>query len=142
MTLSSEFLARLAERLPGCKEILVVGSVSIPEDASALAGPVSFSDVLELEFETRFDLGLVFDPAPQHATAISRLRDLGCQRVLILSGGAEWTANAMRALGFLPVESYDARSAFLYDSDVQNQPREWNNARHWANPENFDKYRW
>ena len=142
MTLSSGVLARLAERLPDCKEILVVGAVSVPEDSPALTGPVSFSGVMELEIATRFDLGLVLDPALEHAAAISRLRDVGCQRVLILSGGSEWTANDMRALGFLPVEPFDARPAYLYDSDLQNQPREWNNSRHWANPENFDKYRW
>ena len=140
--ITTEFLAQLSERLPGCDSILVVGSGSVPEGDAALKGPVPFSSVLQLEFKTRFDLGLVFDPTPQHAPAISRLRDLGCRRVLILGDDEVWRTNELRALGFMPIDPFDDRSAFIYDSDLLNQPREWNNSKHWANPENFDKYRW
>ncbi len=137
-----ELLDLVTERLPGCDRVLVVGPVAVPEGHAILTGPAPFSSVLELDFETRYDLALVFDPAPNHAPAISRLRDLGCRRVLILGHDPAWTTNDLRALGFLPVDAYGDRSAFLHDSDLLNQPREWNNSKHWANPENFDKYRW
>lgn len=33
-------------------------------------------------------------------------------------------------------------SVYSYSIKSYNQKRKWNNSKHWANPENFDKYRW
>ena len=74
---------------------------------------------------------------------LSRLRDVHCDRVLLLDRGSHWTPDSLRPLGFLELvcPSLDGR-CYLYDPDLFSQPREWNNADDWANPENFRKYRW
>ena len=33
-------------------------------------------------------------------------------------------------------------SVYTYDIDTFNHRREWNSPEHWANPENFRRYRW
>ena len=47
------------------------------------------------------------------------------------------------ALGFeRRGEPTDGIELFWYDADRFNPEREWNNPDHWANPENFKRYRW
>jgi uncharacterized protein DUF6231 len=36
----------------------------------------------------------------------------------------------------------DAVNIFSYDIASYNKKRDWNNSRFWANPQNFEKYRW
>lgn len=140
--LTPALLSEIDERFPGSGGLLVVGDVPAPEFDAALTGPCTGRDVLEADFHQRFDLGLVIEPALSDVAVIARLRDIACRRVFLLPGTQAWSDNDLRGLGFQPVEALDSHAAFLHDSDLLNQPREWNNAKHWANPENFDKYRW
>lgn len=140
--LTPALLAQIDRRFAGTGSLLVVGDIPDPDFDASITGPCSWSDVPQLDFQQRFDLGLVIEPTPSDVPAIARLRDIGCRRVLLLATPDAWPDNELRGLGFQPVESLDSNAAFLFDSDLLNQPREWNNARHWANPENFDKYRW
>jgi len=74
---------------------------------------------------------------------LARLRDVHCEKVLLVDTDDLWKADALRSLGYL--ETDDSRAGarcYLFDPDVFNQPREWNNPSDWANPENFRKYRW
>jgi hypothetical protein len=93
-------------------------------------------------------LGIVFAPLDhlQRASAeqlLSRLRDVHCERVLLLDTRSGWSPDELLSLGYLELKrpSIDWR-CYLYDPDLFNQPREWNNPGDWANPENFRKYRW
>ena len=140
--LTPALLAQIDERFPGSNSLLVVGDIEAPAFDVGLTGPCTGSEVLETDFQQRFDLGLVIEPEPSDVAVIARLRDVACRRVLLLPGSTSWPDNDLRGLGFQRVESLDSHATFLHDSDLLNQPREWNNARHWANPENFDKYRW
>ena len=140
--LTPALLTAIGKRFPSVSSLIVVGQIPVPGSDAALAGPFTGDDVLQLDFQQRFDLGLVVEPGPSDVPAIARLRDIGCSRVLLLSGQQTWPVNQLRGLGFQPVEPLGSHAAFLYDSDLLNRPREWNNAKHWANPENFDKYRW
>lgn len=142
LELTPALLEQLERRFPGTGSLLVVGDVPPPQFDTSFSGPRPARDVLELDFQERFDFGLFIGPTADDIPAIARLRDIGCRRVLLLVEADEWTENDLRGLGFLPTEPLESHDAFLYDSDLLNQPREWNNARHWANPENFDKYRW
>ena len=50
------------------------------------------------------------------------------------------------SLGFTKGVSLNTKSgdyqAFIYDIGRYNRRRSWNNAKFWANPENFNRYRW
>ncbi len=74
---------------------------------------------------------------------LARLRDVHARRVVVWLETDCWSNADLRALGYLNKKrpSGDGR-LFVYDPDLFNEPREWNNASDWANPENFGKYRW
>ncbi|HSM31880.1 MAG TPA: DUF6231 family protein [Woeseiaceae bacterium] len=124
-----------------------LGKAGLPEIESvhaydSLSGPEDLPETL------RVQLGIVVAPLASMSRAaseqlLSRLRDVHCEKVLLLDMGAGWTPDDLRALGYLEVErqSLDGR-CYLFDPDLFNQPREWNNPTDWANPENFRKYRW
>ena len=74
---------------------------------------------------------------------LSRLRDVHCEKVLLVDTDGVWQPEDLRPLGYLETGQPPAGlCCYLYDPDAFNQPREWNNASDWANPENFRKYRW
>ena len=74
---------------------------------------------------------------------LSRLRDVHCERVLFVDKGSDWSPEVLRSLGYLEIHRRSGgERCYLFDPDGFNQPREWNNSSHWANPENFRKYRW
>ena len=102
----------------------------------------------DLPHALRAQLGIVVAQLDhiQHATAdqlLSRLRDVHCERVVFLDTASVWSPDVLRSLGYLELKrpSIDGR-CYLYDPDLFNQPRDWNNSSDWANPENFGKYRW
>jgi hypothetical protein len=119
--------------MPGFKELHAYEALSGPED---------------LPKTLRVDLAIVNAPLRYLSqgnaeSLLSRLRDVHCEKVLLLDSGARWNPDELRSLGFLEVmgPQVDGR-CYLFDPDMFNQPREWNNPSNWANPENFRKYRW
>lgn len=75
-----------------------------------------------------------------------RLRDLFAEQCLFLTYASS-SKLKLNSLGYIPItiETEDNLSALvswqfnLYD---YKQRPDWLNAKYWANPENFDKYRW
>ena len=116
-----------------------VGTMDVYETVS---GPSDLPQTL------RAQLGIVvapldYMPRTRAVQLLSRLRDVHCERVLLVDTGSGWSPDALRSLGFQEVKcpSTDGR-CYLFDPDMFSQPREWNNPSDWANPENFRKYRW
>ena len=71
------------------------------------------------------------------------LRDIHCEKVVLIDTNGGWTSEELRALGYLEVWQPTADlCCYLFDPDAFNQPREWNNPSDWANPQNFRKCRW
>ena len=96
----------------------------------------------------RAELGIVvapldFMPRTGAEQLLSRLRDIHCDKVLLLDTEGHWTPEVLRPLGYLEAKCPSvAGRCYLYDPELFNQPREWNNSSDWANPGNFRKYRW
>ena len=141
--------------IPATGETLLV--VGLPPDVEHAAvtclGRLASAD--ELPPELRVDTGLVVEQlehlAPRAgAHLLSRLRDVHCKRVFLLlrnrlsNDDTRWGRDTLLAMGFTQQQPDVALGAelYLYEPEVFNPPREWNNARDWANPENFRKYRW
>ncbi len=94
----------------------------------------------------RFDCALVGpgDAVRERALLLllGRLKNVHAPRIVLQLDerpGAE-LRDALLELAFEP----DAETAelWIHDIDRYNPQREWNTPEHWANPENFDKYRW
>ena len=102
----------------------------------------------ELPATLKATLGIVVSPLDfmtrrRAEQLLSRLRDVHCDRVLLVDARGSWKAEELRPLGYLEAgQPEPGFSCYLYDPDAFHEPREWNNPSDWANPENFRKYRW
>ena len=120
-------------------EIQGISAVGVYE---TLSGPG------ELPATLRVQLGIVRAPLDFMARKeaeqlLSRLRDVHCERVLLIDTGSRWNPDDLRSLGYLDMgQAPEEGTCYVFDPDLFNEPRDWNNARDWANPENFQKYRW
>ena len=121
---------------------LAVPQADVVEAYEVLAGPDDLPKTL------RVALGIVVSPLDFMARTVaeqllSRLRDIHCEKVVLIDTNDGWTPEDLRALGYLEVgQAWADRRCYLFDPGVFNRPREWNNPSNWANPENFRKYRW
>lgn len=76
---------------------------------------------------------------------LARLRDVHADKVVVHIGEAlpAGLGGELVALGFEARKSPSEDGlVFAWDPVLANRPREWNNSRNWANPENFSRYRW
>lgn len=152
----------MQQRSPGIASLLeqlgVVGrapsvlAIGVADDELRGIDPVKAYDALsgpgELPASLRVQLGIVRAPLDfmtrkDAEQLLSRLRDVHCEKVLLVDAGNAWTPDELRSLGYLEIGglSKDA-PCYVFDPDLFNEPRDWNNASNWANPENFRKYRW
>ena len=94
------------------------------------------------------DVAVLVAPAgrllePGLTQVLARLRDQLAGRVLVKVGGSGVdgaVSRHLRALGYLPLDGMPGY--FGFDLASYNPPRDWNTPEYWANPENFDRYRW
>jgi hypothetical protein len=104
--------------------------------------------VADLDSELRAHVGIVAGQLEtmEHEDGVNllaRLRDVHCVKVLLLVSGGDWTRDELLVLGYHETKHLSSnRRCYLYDAEISNQPRDWNNPGNWANPENFRKYRW
>ena len=72
---------------------------------------------------------------------ITRLRDLLARRVLVLAS-PEFGAS-LHALGFSQIEQL-SENLVIWQFNILSykQVPDWLNSKYWANPENWNKYRW
>lgn len=156
----------LKARNPSSVIILSFGDpVPVKEFEKAHAG-VSFKWIRratsyeQLRDLGRFDLALLVDQL-EHisrraaALLLGRLRNQHTHQICIeiaedinkaRKTKDRWSETDFIASGLSRYQRFerDGRGfrLYTYDIDSYNPEREWNNPKDWANPENFDKYRW
>lgn len=130
---------------------LIITRAERPAAFSPLTSIVWRDDVRsvsELDQLERHSLALVF-VEPEHleknaaVNLLAQLRDRYAERVLVCDEQGVFTSAELLALGYIrqrrPRENV---RLYLHDPEEFFERREWNNPRDWANPENFDKFRW
>lgn len=130
------------DALPETATLLMIGAdAPAGRDCDSLPADAGVAD---LEGLGVYDLGLVLEVAAADESLLGRLRDLHTRRLLVAGEAARrFDPRRMLALGFEHHASPESDGgAYLYDRDRFNREREWNSPDNWANPENFDKYRW
>ncbi|MDQ1210468.1 hypothetical protein QE380_003391 [Acinetobacter baylyi] len=110
------------------------------------------NEFLNLPFTQRYDLGfVVLDteqmlvlPEAQKAQILVRLRDLMAKRIVVVSRFQD--EKLLRSLGFTQLidkTSHDADFAlWQFNILTYKHVPDWFNSKFWANPENWDKFRW
>ena len=110
------------------------------------------SAFLSLPFTQRFDLGLVFLTgvamsqltAAEKSQALVKLRDLMAKRIVVVAQRSD--EQFMRALGFTQFidHSHYEEDFALWQFNILTYKHvpDWFNSKFWANPENWNKFRW
>lgn len=80
------------------------------------------------------------------AALLAALRDRCARRVLVALARDAWSEQQMRAFAFEPQGSVRAgdslRAAYAFDIDRYKHTPDWLDARNWANPELWGRFRW
>ena len=110
------------------------------------------TEVLNLPFTQRYDLGFVLLNSQQFAgisdvqksQMLVKLRDLMAKRMIVVSQLQD--EKLLRSLGFTQlVDKTKHESNFaLWQFNILTYKHvpDWFNAKFWANPENWNKFRW
>ena len=130
--------------------------------AAPVCDLIEFSDAGQFVSDSdaaRFDLGVVCGVIEhmelrEAGVLIARLRDLLCQRLLLVvpigeqweHHRSQWQQPDLLAYGFtlLSSKQRDGRRVEVYGFDLATYKTtpDWLNAKYWAHPELFDKYWW
>lgn len=110
------------------------------------------SELLSLPFTGRYDLGFVlFDTdemlhvSEQHKSQLLvKLRDLFAKRIVVVSKHQD--EQLLRALGFTQLidKTLHDQDFALWQFNILTYKHvpDWFNSKFWANPENWNKFRW
>ncbi|WP_336720421.1 DUF6231 family protein [Acinetobacter soli] len=113
---------------------------------------ISVNAFLSLPFTQRYDLGfVVFDTAEmqnisetEKAQVLVRLRDLMAKRIVVVSKRQD--EKLLRSLGFTQLIDKTLHEAdfalWQFNILTYKHVPDWFNSKFWANPENWDKFRW
>ena len=132
--------------------ILAVDWLNVnPVDAEMIH--YSLADVEQMPFTQRYDLAVVNVASAQCDQtvlqhALVRLRDLFAKKILVVADNS--ITPLLRALGFSQFNPVDLGSSSVsnavqlwqFNNLTYKRVPDWLNAKFWANPEHFDKYRW
>ena len=106
---------------------------------------LSVSDLGSLD---RCSLAIVFAQLEHLAKTdavhlLAQLRDRYAERTLVCDTQKVFTSAELLALGYIKlIRPSSGERLFLHNPEEFFERREWNNSRDWANPANFDKFRW
>ena len=112
----------------------------------------SVSAFLNLPFQQRYDMGVVmldsFEMQDLDAQKMSqilvKLRDLFAKRLVVVSRLQD--EKLLRALGFTQLIDKTTHEAdfalWQFNILTYKHVPDWFNSKFWANPENWDKFRW
>ena len=124
----------------------------IDQNASIQWNYFNVIDFLNLPFTQRYDLGFVlFDTEEmqtitdsQKSQLLVKLRDLMAKRIVVVSNLSD--EKLLRSLGFTQlIDKTTHESDFaLWQFNILTYKHvpDWFNSKFWANPENWDKFRW
>ena len=84
---------------------------------------------------------------PQAIEWLSMVRNRHAQQLIIIVDSTRaaqqgWQLADYLALGMNNIDSHQQYQFFGYAIESYRPKRDWLNSRFWANPENYDKYRW
>ena len=110
------------------------------------------TEFLNLPFQQRYDLGFIWlnyneflQISPmQKAQVLVKLRDLMAKRIVVAAQLDD--EKLLRSLGFTRLLEHSQQAAdfefWQFNILTYKQVPDWFNARFWANPENWNKFRW
>lgn len=129
----------------GMHSVLPIGFKS----ADSGTASVTTDQVLEDSFQQRVELVAIsadaLAAAPGRNALIAKCRDQLSQRVVLelnLNDEDGLSETECLALGFIRCAVTESNRYYLFDLKTYKPVPDWLNPKFWANPQNWDKYRW
>jgi len=108
-------------------------STSLLDDPSVVGSSLPEGSVVDVLIRTEQWL-------PEVSRLLASLRDRGNRPVVVHLDESLDDRMKMIALGYQSADGDE--TVYLFDIHDYKETPDWLNARHWANPEMWDKYRW
>lgn len=151
----NDIVARLVADT-AAQSVLVIGSRAIPTLAKHPNVRYQTIATADPSASTHVDLAIVDDaladlPRATAVALLASLRDVQARRVLVIDverkGGPQgWQDADFRSFGFRRLFSQEEAGQrwrlHEFSIDTYKTTPDWLNARHWAHPQRFDKFRW
>ena len=107
---------------------------------------LSITPLIDEKADANCDLYIALDDIENSESDIGIIKNLLSQKIVIFTNfnKDKGTNEMMLKLGFQTelLDKNNKLKCFSYNLKTYNSKRSWNNAKGWANPENFDKFRW
>ena len=107
---------------------------------------LSVTPLIGDKVNTNCDLYISLYDIENSESDIGIIKNLLSQKIVIFTNfnKDKRTDEMMLKLGFQTelLDKNNKLKCFSYNLKTYNSKRSWNNAKGWANPENFDKFRW
>ena len=158
MTRNAWILALLAAHRPErCLALRHDGpppGLNVPQPHATIEWRHGVVTLAALASAGRYDLAILLDQLEFMSVVdrrhlLVRLRDLHARRIAVCvaaTTASEWTASDWRALQLEPGQPFEEQGAryvtYQFDLATYNHERSWNTPEHWANPANFERFRW
>ena len=117
--------------------------------SQVLTTPFNLDDLSTI---TTVDLAIISDitdtlAKPQALEWLGMIRNCYAQHIIVISSIEQstqqgWQLADFLGMGMKHVATTAKYQIFSYALESYQRKREWNNSQFWANPENYDKYRW
>ena len=140
-----QFLAELIHS-EDTKSVLVLSSANLSNLIEKLEESLDRLTVIptgDVNLQETFDMCIVLEDTQVSKTQLGLIKNSVAQKILVIRESVDDDSHkSFLELGF----SYDTEISFnkIYSYNLQtySKKRGWNNADGWANPENFEKFRW
>jgi hypothetical protein len=121
---------------------------ALPHTETALE--IALKDALSYTIQSRYDLALVEIAPDMSATdakaLIAKVRDVWAQHSVFFIPSRLLDENSLLGLGLSKQAAFDYQDiiwqAWSFDIRHYKSVPDWLNPKYWANPENWEKYRW
>ena len=124
-------------------EIAIITSANISKLVDNLSGNFSSLNVYNKinDFCGTAEIYFIFPDIKFTFEEIGLIKNALSQKLIIFSSGKNVNEDLLK-LGLVKEFSEKDLCCHSYNLKTYNIKRDWNNSKGWANPENFEKYRW
>ena len=140
-----QFLAELilSERT---KSVLVLSSSNLQPLIEKLEDSLERLMVIpsgDFNLQETFDMCIVLEDVQVSKTQLGLIKNSVAQKIVVIRESVDNKDHkSFLELGFAFDPEISFNKIYSYNLQTYNKKRGWNNSDGWANPENFEKFRW
>ena len=140
-----QFLAELI-LYESTKSVLVLSSSNLQPLIEKLEDSLERLMVIpsgDFNLQETFDMCIVLEDVQVSKTQLGLIKNSVAQKIVVIRESVDNKDHkSFLELGFAFDPEISFKKIYSYNLQTYNKKRGWNNSDGWANPENFEKFRW